>query len=208
MSQILKEDTRNKILESAKEEFLEKGYENASLRRIALKAHMTVGNLYRYFENKEDINVKIVEPCLLKIEKLINDETDNQLSFFKNNKNFNLDKEDMIKALDNIIDKIIDIYDEYKAEFQILMMDSKVSIKLRAWFSNLIRNLIKNNYPFIGLEKELTTMSETYSVAVFSGFKELLRSDFGKERIKLLSKIYFRSYIYMLNSDIRKMIGK
>ena len=208
MSQILKEDTRNKILESAKEEFLEKGYENASLRHIALKAHMTVGNLYRYFENKEDINVKIVEPCLFKIEKLINDETDNQLSFFKNNKNFNLDKEDMIKALDNIIDKIIDIYDEYKAEFQILMMDSKVSIKLRDWFSNLIRNLIKNNYPFIGLEKELTTMSETYSVAVFSGFKELLRSDFEKERIKLLSKIYFRSYIYMLNSDIRKMIGK
>ena len=208
MSQILKEETRNKILEASKEEFLEKGYENASLRRIAIKAHMTVGNLYRYFENKEDINRKIVEPCLLQLERLINSETNNQLSFFQDNKNFNLDKESMIKAIDNIMDKVIDIYSEYKIEFQILMMDSEVSEKLKVWFSNLIKNLIKNNYPFLGLEKELSAMSETYSVSVFSGFKELLRSDFNSEKMKILSKIYFRSYVYMLNSDVKEMIER
>ena len=207
MAQILKEELRNQILQASKEEFLQKGYKDASLRCIAKKAHMTVGNLYRYFENKEDINNKIVEPCLIELEKLLNDETDNQLSFFKVNKSFNLDKDSMLKAIDNIIDKVIDIYDEYKVEFQILMMDSELSAGLKHWFANLVKNLIKNNCPFIGFDKELVTMSNSYSNAIFAGFKELLKSDYNNERMKLLSKIYFRSYVYMLNSDIKEMIN-
>lgn len=207
MAQILKEELRKQILEASKEEFLKKGYKDASLRCIAKNAHMTVGNLYRYFENKEDINNQIVEPCLLELEKLLNDETDNQLSFFSNNKSFNLDKDNMLRAIDNIMDKVIDIYDEHKVEFQILMMDSELSEGLKHWFSNLVKNLIKNNCPFIGFDKELTTMSKSYSCAILAGFRELLKGDYTSERMKLLSKIYFRSYVYMLNSDIKEMIN-
>ncbi len=206
MAQILKEELRNQILEASKEEFLKKGYKDASLRSIAKNANMTVGNLYRYFENKEDINNQIVEPCLLALEKLLNDETDNQLSFFSNNKTFNLDKENMLRTIDSIMDKIIDVYDEYKVEFQILMMDSELSEGLKHWFSNLVKNLIKNNCPFIGFDKELSTMSKSYSSAILAGFRELLKGDYTSGRMKLLSKIYFRSYVYMLNSDIKEMI--
>ena len=113
----------------------------------------------------------------------------------------------MIRAIDNIMDKVIDIYDEYKVEFQILMMDSELSAGLKHWFANLVKNLIKNNCPFIGYDKELTTMSNSYSNAIFAGFRELLKSDYNNERMKLLSKIYFRSYVYMLNSDIKEMIN-
>ena len=77
MAQILKEEVRNKIIEASKKELLEKGYENASLRKIALDSGVTVGNLYRYFDNKEDLINKICEPCLLKIEELIKEETNN-----------------------------------------------------------------------------------------------------------------------------------
>ncbi|MBQ2500638.1 MAG: helix-turn-helix transcriptional regulator, partial [Clostridia bacterium] len=38
-----------------KKEFLEKGIEGSSMRDIAAGSSMTVGNLYRYFKNKEEI---------------------------------------------------------------------------------------------------------------------------------------------------------
>ena len=56
MAQVLKDSLRKAILDAAKEEFLEYGFKDASMRRIAAKANMTVGNLYRYFKNKESIN--------------------------------------------------------------------------------------------------------------------------------------------------------
>jgi len=46
--QILKEEVHNKIINAAKEEFLEYGYSGASMRRISKKIGMTVGNIYRY----------------------------------------------------------------------------------------------------------------------------------------------------------------
>ena len=206
MAQILKEELRKQIIEASKEEFLEKGYKNASLRDVAKKAHTPVGNLYRYFKNKEDILNKIVEPCFLKLERLINDKTNNQLSFFSINKDFNLDKDDMIKAIDNIMDELINIYDEYKVEFQILMMDSDLSVGLTNWFSILVKSLITNNYKFLYKSNELSTMSCAYSVSIFSGFKELLKSNYPSKEMKMLSKVYFRSYVYMLNSDVNEMI--
>ncbi|MDF2655075.1 MAG: transcriptional regulator, TetR family [Bacillota bacterium] len=48
-------DTRNNILECGREEFLEKGYEGASLRRIAKAAGVTTGAIYGYFPDKKAI---------------------------------------------------------------------------------------------------------------------------------------------------------
>lgn len=53
----LKQDkeTRNKLLQSAREEFLEKGYMKASLRNICRNAGVTTGALYFFFKDKEDL---------------------------------------------------------------------------------------------------------------------------------------------------------
>lgn len=53
--QVLKEAVRTAILKSARKEFEKNGLEKASMRVIASKAGMTVGNLYRYYSNKEDL---------------------------------------------------------------------------------------------------------------------------------------------------------
>lgn len=42
-----------RILAAAKDEFLDKGYRNASVRCIAAAAGVTTGALYRYYSNKE-----------------------------------------------------------------------------------------------------------------------------------------------------------
>lgn len=44
--------TRERILESAWQEFMEHGYQNANMRRIAQRAKATTGALYNHFANK------------------------------------------------------------------------------------------------------------------------------------------------------------
>lgn len=53
--QVLKPHMRKRILESAKIEFIARGYNGSSMRKIANKAKMNVGNLYRYYKNKKTI---------------------------------------------------------------------------------------------------------------------------------------------------------
>ncbi len=57
-------ETREKLLDSAKQEFLEKGYMKASLRTICRNAGVTTGALYFFFEDKEDLLKQLVEEPL------------------------------------------------------------------------------------------------------------------------------------------------
>lgn len=56
--------TRELLLKAGKEEFLENGFEKASLRRICRKAEVTTGAVYFFFENKEDLFHQIVAGTL------------------------------------------------------------------------------------------------------------------------------------------------
>ena len=57
-----------KILCSAKEEFMAKGYADASLRTICQKAGVTTGALYKRFAGKEALFEALVQPTLQDIE--------------------------------------------------------------------------------------------------------------------------------------------
>ena len=59
-----KTESHKKIIEAAREEFLEYGYNDASLRRIASKAGIQVGGLYKHFANKEELFASLVEPVI------------------------------------------------------------------------------------------------------------------------------------------------
>ncbi|MDF1617450.1 TetR/AcrR family transcriptional regulator [Petrocella sp. FN5] len=62
--QILKDDQRTKIHQAAIDAFIRDGYQKASMRGIAESAGMSVGNLYRYFKNKEDLFAHLVKPLI------------------------------------------------------------------------------------------------------------------------------------------------
>jgi len=48
-------DTKRRLLESARKEFVEKGYAKASLRSICADSGVTTGALYFFFKDKDDI---------------------------------------------------------------------------------------------------------------------------------------------------------
>ena len=62
--QHIKEELRRRIIEVAFTEFDEKGYEGASMRNIAEGAGTSLGNLYRYFRNKDDMYVSCLLPVV------------------------------------------------------------------------------------------------------------------------------------------------
>ncbi len=53
----------HKIMAAAKEEFMEKGYEKASMRGIADRCGLTAAGIYRHCRDKEDLFCQLVAPA-------------------------------------------------------------------------------------------------------------------------------------------------
>ncbi|MGV3553441.1 TetR/AcrR family transcriptional regulator [Rhizobium sp.] len=49
------------IMDAARDVFREKGYDEALVSDIALRAEMVEGSIYRYFDNKRDLFIKVIE---------------------------------------------------------------------------------------------------------------------------------------------------
>lgn len=65
--------TRYLILQSARKQFLEKGFQGASIRRIASDAGVTYGALYGYFNSKEELFYALTDPMMGRIMKKLDD---------------------------------------------------------------------------------------------------------------------------------------
>ena len=61
--------SQQRVLEAAKKEFLENGFEGASIRTIGENAGMTSAGLYRHCKDKEDLFNQIVAPLLQEMNK-------------------------------------------------------------------------------------------------------------------------------------------
>jgi len=98
MAQVLKEELRQAIIRSAQIEFAQSGYTGASVKQIAVRAGISVGNLYRYYKDKEDLFHAVVSPVYHELEALISDhhaQPDGQGNIF----------EQIVEALSNIVDE-------------------------------------------------------------------------------------------------------
>ena len=114
-------EKRRLLLEAAQKEFLEKGYNKASLRSICAKAGMTTGALYFFFDGKEDLYHAIVDGPVKGLQEMIL-------------KHFMEDRESMkdIQCIEeclvdhkSVSDTFLDfIYEHYDC-FQLLLAGSK-----------------------------------------------------------------------------------
>ena len=106
-------EKRKLLIDAAKKEFLEKGYNKASLRKICANAGVTTGALYFFFENKEDLFSSIVDPPVEELKQMI-------FEHFKEDRVFlgqlntmdlgNLDHSDMAEMVVNHIYKNYDAF--------------------------------------------------------------------------------------------------
>jgi hypothetical protein len=62
MAQTLKTEIKDRINNSAFQVFFRKDYRSAKMSEIANEANISVGNIYRYYKNKEDLFYQIIPP--------------------------------------------------------------------------------------------------------------------------------------------------
>ena len=113
MAQVLKEAQRSRILSAARQELLQYGYRDASMRRIAQQAQMTVGNLYRYFKNKDELIRVITEPALQRLDALVRELTDDRVTLRQVNAQVGMTCQDLQDRMAVLAGQIVDLYVDF-----------------------------------------------------------------------------------------------
>lgn len=101
--------THEAILDSARKEFMNCGFQNSSMRKIAENAKVTTGAMYNHFKNKDMIFEELVKDVSDGLYELFLREHKNCDSLHKYNNN------DSFNAMSQSTDKVLDyIYDNFE----------------------------------------------------------------------------------------------
>lgn len=154
------------------EEFLEKGYEAASIRSIGKRAGMTSAGLYRHYADKEAMFGAMVQPLIDEINTWTKRHTENKYSI--------LDSKDKKEELfgETFIDLIKKVILNRKEEFILLMSCSggtkyenfihDYAMDNQKTFLDAIQYMRNKGYPVINVsEEELHMLLSAYMTACF-----------------------------------------
>ncbi len=152
--QYLKKEIRESIIAAAIDEFKEHGYADASIRNIANNAEISLGNIYRYFANKEALYFAVINPFLSSIKQVI----EQDIVF---------ESSDMRQASDTLVKFLVEHSDE------LLIIRKGNSVHYEAFIdylvqsiSSKIKEMMKNSFP----EIDDKIKNEGFYNAVAEGF--------------------------------------
>ncbi len=130
--------TRKKLIESAKKEFIEKGYMKASLRNICKDAGLTTGAMYFFFKDKDELFESIVGGPLIELENTIKAHFSLEAAMDRNINSFTpQDLEDDYEAALSILSVLY----RYKEEY-VLVMENAAGSK----YENIVDHFVENIY--------------------------------------------------------------
>ncbi len=194
-----------RILECAKEEFTENGYEGASMRTIAERAGYTTGMLYGRFADKSQLFKELVEEGA---DKLFNYYSGIQEEFAS----FPAEKQrkEMHSYVDGKIDIMIDIIYEYFDAFKLIVtksagsgyeyyIDKMIDIETSNT-DRFIRELNEAGYRTNEIRADLSHMLAS---ALFNGIFEVVAHDFPKED----AKVYIKQLQDFFNAGWDRLLG-
>ena len=161
-----------KVNKAIKEEFLEKGYEAASIRSIGARAGMTSAGLYRHYADKEAMYLAMVEPLIEEIRTWTRKHTEKKYNLIEKRK----DKSDLFG--ESFIDMIREVILPRRDEFKLLMTCSSGTRyenflhefvqENQKEFLEAIGILKENGYPVTLVdEEELHMLLSAYLTACF-----------------------------------------
>ena len=114
-----KTETYNKIIPIAKQEFLEKGFEKASMRSIAEKVGISAMGLYRHFRDKAAMFDELLAPLRLAFENSFDKQRTRAYGFLDN------DTLEEMWVGQSDLDLFIDLVYTYFDEFRLLLCCSQ-----------------------------------------------------------------------------------
>ncbi|MCD8027332.1 MAG: TetR/AcrR family transcriptional regulator [Erysipelotrichaceae bacterium] len=189
-------DTQEKILSCAMDEFLEKGFLNASLRHIVKKAGVTTGAFYRYYDSKEILFEALVDEHAQHILDLYDQAVDNLEKLSGNNQT-----RQMADITDDCIMLMLDyVYDHYDA-FKLLLQCSK-GTQYDQFTHQLVMREVKSTQNYIKTLNDMghhmnpisDNLIHIIASGMFSSMFEVVIHDMplsdAKEYVKQLRRFY------------------
>ncbi len=161
--QVLKESVRNAIVEGAILEFFEYGFQNANMRRIADNANITVGNIYRYYKNKETLFKEILLPAERAIDDLGNFDIEINITAIKT-----------IDDVNQLVAFLMSVLKPYTREIYIMTLDSSGShyVKIKNQLETMIINKVNSYYPKKFDRYLLKVIASSFIQASFTVFRD------------------------------------
>ena len=198
-------ETKQKLLESAKKEFLEKGFTGASLRTIAANAGVTTGAMYRHFKDKDTFFCALVDDVIDYVTQMVMlANTDNHQLFdnmsIKNHMSF---ENESAKSLINYM------YDNFDA-FTLLLTKSAGST--HEHFRDEICDLYTKNFDIICkwmykqkiATKKIPQMTvHTIASTVINAYCEIVLHKLDKKE----ALAYIESIVEFTNYGCMRMMG-
>lgn len=164
--------SHEKVNKAIKEEFLEKGYEDASIRSIGARAGMTSAGLYRHYKDKEAMFAAMVEPLIKDVKSWTKRHTSRKYKIVDGDNA----KEELFG--ESFFDLIREVILPKRDEFILLMTRSNGTkyenflhdfvLSNQKEFMEAIRYLKEKGYPVIDInEEELHILLSAYLTACF-----------------------------------------
>ncbi|MCR4677392.1 MAG: TetR/AcrR family transcriptional regulator [Lachnospiraceae bacterium] len=177
--------SHEKVNKAIKEEFLEKGYEDASIRSIGARAGMTSAGLYRHYKDKEAMFAAMVEPLIKDVKTWTKRHTSRKYKIVDGGNA----KEELFG--ESFFDLIRDVILPKRDEFILLMTRSNGTkyenflhdfvLSNQKEFMEAIGYLKEKGYPVIDInEEELHILLSAYLTACF----ELIIHDYDEIKIE------------------------
>ncbi|MCR5013047.1 MAG: TetR/AcrR family transcriptional regulator [Lachnospiraceae bacterium] len=176
--------SHEKVKKAIKEEFLEKGYEDASIRSIGARAGMTSAGLYRHFADKEAMFNAMVEPLIESIKDWTEKHTSRKYSLIEDG----VHGDELFG--ENFVDMVKEVILPRRDEFILLMLRSggtkyehfihDYAEENQKEFLDAIRYLRENGYSAADIgEEELHMLLSAYLTACF----EPIIHDYDDEKV-------------------------
>ena len=171
------------VLTCARQEFLNKGFQDASLRTIAQEADTSTGSIYTRFGDKEGLFKAIVEPVAAEMKQMVVRIQETFHSF-----DADTQRNEMGKFSDASIEDIIDyIYDHFDT-FR-LLLDSAYGTLYQNFVNELVDIEVQYTYKYlqiIGNESvasgQLTEeLMHIVTTAYMNGLFEVVRHGMNRE---------------------------
>lgn len=189
MAQVLKDEVRNKILQAANVEIIQHGIDGLQMRKIAEGADVTVGNLYRYYADKESLIHAIIDPALVEINDLLQLISDRQLSLLETTSEINF--ETIYENLEVCSKGLVDIFHRHTSAMLLLSSEAELS-HLSDWFKSILFNILKMNEPDLS-STDLEFLSSLVAISIIKGIQESFKISLQNQEASLnLDKVILK----------------
>lgn len=203
----LVEGVSEKILACAKEEFLEKGFSDASLRTIAAKAGTTTGSIYSRFRDKEGLFEALVKPAADHIIQMFV-EVQEQFHALDEEKQPKVMNDYVTSGMEGMLDYIYDNFEVFQ-----LLLDGSYGTKYHDFVEQLVKLETEYTYKFMETihfdQEENDFLTEEFihimTRAMFESMFEVVRHKMEKEKakryIKAIERYHFGGWNTIYHFD-------